>query len=493
MTCLVNTEEVNEAIMAGRRSVYENEFYLSATYPPPIDSPILLSASQRASIAIMHVFIQCPHAVCLVRRAVLNPDDTTALASAVSHMESLIQINLSLHVSELMQTAITVVPIPPSQEIADIMPDTLEFDTVQNMVLCTRYWMLQNILCGFADTLYRHFPAEMALSTLPSPERLRVIDVDSALHLAKSMRWANSVSRDLPLVPLRLHTPIQLSIGPWYRTIRNLSGQRPASPDAQVAFDAELSRAERMKAWAMEQCNQIHIQWEVSAVEEKPILEAIDSMAGEQIPDWLPVRVRFEAEDGEMVMKLDYENKTGSYSERYDFNEPPRPRMPHPGEDDQQWQRENLSVYELPLRGADMQSGITEPAQLIDGRNNEYLNSHTRPADFIHATGRNLCSTSGWWPETPSTSTILIDSTHKASAFSRVLPPSGSKASSVYFGANGCTSPSPGSWPQPFDASSTSPRSSLRNFSSSPTDTTSVTVKFDNRKKNGCFSPAWTN
>jgi hypothetical protein len=443
----------------------------------------------------MHVFIQCPHVVCLIRQAILNPEDTSILAAAVSHMESLIQINLSQHVSELMQTAITVVPIPHSPEIADIMPDTLEFDTVQNMILCTRYWMLQNVLCGFADTLYRHFPAEAALSLLPTPERLRVIDVDSALHLAKSIRWANSVSLDLPLVPLRLHTPLQISIGPWYRTIRNFSAQPSAPPDIQYDIDVEIARAERMKTWVIEQCNQIHLQWGVSVVDEKPLIEALDAMSGEKIPDWLPVRVRFEAEDGEMVMKLDYENKTGSYSERYDVSEPPRQRMPHPGTQGQQWQREALHVHELAIRTAEAQDvgAVTEQTQQDIQQENVYLKSYTRPADFIHGTGRNLCSTSGWWPETPRTSTVLLDSTHKASAFSRMSSRSSVEATDAYTNADSDPSLASTWWPQTPNGSATLSNYSPRNFSTPPADNRSVTIKFDNRKKNACFSPAWIN
>jgi hypothetical protein len=184
-----------------------------------------------------------------------------------------------------------------------------------------------------------------------------------------------------------------------------------------------LSRAERMKHWIIDQCNRIHIQWNVSVVDEKPLLEALESLSGEKIPDWLPVRVRFEAEEGEMVMKLDYENKTGSYSEKIDVsNEPPRKaRTPHPGTTGQEWQRECLGVQELPYRGG--RNGTT--VQNV-GFDNTHKNGclapswTTRPVDFIHSTGRGLCSTSGWWPETPRTSTVLLDSTHKASAFLRM-------------------------------------------------------------------------
>ncbi|CAN9225144.1 unnamed protein product [Alternaria alternata] len=419
-------DDVNEAILAGRTSVYHNEFYLSATYPPPIDSDvIILSPSQRASMAIMHVFIQCPYAVSLVRHAISNPDDANALATAMSHMERLIQIDLSQHVSELMQTSVSAVPIPPSPDVADLMPDTLEFSSVRSMILCTRYWMLQTVLCGLADTLYRHFPIEAELSLLPSPQQLRIIDVDSAIHIAKSLRWAASVSQDLPLVTLRLHTPLQMTIGPWHRTIRGISTQRSrsSSPDIHPEIAKELSRAERMKAWVIDQCNLIHIQWDVSVVDEQPLLEALDTMAGEKIPHWLPVRVRFEAEDGEMVMKLDYENKTGSYTEKIDVNTepPPKTRMPHPGATGQEWQRKYLGVQELPLRVSENE-GTRHNVTFDNKHKNACLapSWNTRPVDFIHSTGRNLCSTSGWWPETPRTSTVLLDSTHKASAFSRM-------------------------------------------------------------------------
>jgi hypothetical protein len=207
--------------------------------------------------------------------------------------------------------------------------------------------------------------------------------------------------------------------------IRELSTQQSqsASPGILPEITTKLSRAERMKHWIIDQCNRIHIQWNVSIVDEKPLLEALETLSGEKIPDWLPVRVRFEAEDGEMVMKLDYENKTGSYSEKIDVsNEPPRKaRTPHPGTTGQEWQREYLGVQELPYR--DGRNGAT--TQNV-GFDNKHKNAclapswTTRPVDFMHSTGRGLCSTSGWWPDTPRTSTVLLDSTHKASAFSRM-------------------------------------------------------------------------
>ncbi|KAH7377403.1 hypothetical protein BKA66DRAFT_422314 [Pyrenochaeta sp. MPI-SDFR-AT-0127] len=490
-------DDVNEAMLAGRKSVYDNEFYLSSTYPSASGMDVLsLSASQRASMAIMHIFIQCPRLVYLIRYAIMNPEDTNALASAVSHAESLWQIDLANQVAELLEVSVTVVPEPAEPDMADIMPDILEFESVQSMILCTRYWMLQNVLCGMFDTLYRHFPTETALSLLPVPDLLRSIDVDAALQLAKSLTWAESVSHKLPLVPLRLHTPLQISIGPWHRILRGViaasstSLNMDISPGVKSPF--EISRAVRMKTWLIDRCNRIHKQWDVSVVEEPPLLEALDSMAGERIPDWLPVRVRFEAEDGEMVMKLDYENRTGSFQERYDLVEKSPKRMQSPVTPEGRWQRENVRVQELPFRES-------PSASTSVGFDNSKKNAcmapswtSTRPVDFVHSTGRNLCSTSGWWPSTSNTSTVLLDSTHKASAFSKIRRPDQGISSDITDG-HPCLASS--WWPQSPNTSTDSSAGTSKHVSMSPTWAGMVfepTLTDQTEKRNACLSPAWS-
>jgi hypothetical protein len=305
-------------MVAGRKSLYDNDFYLSSTYPPPLSSDTLvLSASQRASMAIMHAFIQCPRLSCLVRHAIAHPDNTTALVAAITLAESLWQLDLSDQVSPLLNEAVTITN-QPLRGLTDIVTDCLHFDSIQSMVLCTRYWLLINILGGLIDTLYRYFPTETALSLLPDRYIMHKIETDAAMQLAKSMPWADSLSHRLPLVPLRLHTPLQISIGPWRRNVQRLESVRASTPDLDPEVDLEMSRtiahAERMSSWIIEECNRIHRQWDVSIVAAQPLYDILNTMAGEKIPDWLPTRVRFEAEDGEMVMKLDYENKTGTYN-----------------------------------------------------------------------------------------------------------------------------------------------------------------------------------
>ncbi|KAF2124414.1 hypothetical protein P153DRAFT_350410 [Dothidotthia symphoricarpi CBS 119687] len=423
-------DDVNEAMLAGRKSVYDNEFYLSTTYPPPRSSSLMsLTPVQRASMAIMHVFIQCPRLVYLVRHAVSHPDDSSALASAVSLAESLWQVDLPDQVSDFLKSSITTTHKPSFPETADILPDSLHFDSVQSMILCTRYWMLQNVLCGLTDTLHRYFPVEVALAMLPDPEARRRIDVDAGLQLAKSLTWAESVSRELPLVPLRLHTPLQISIGPWYRTIRHAGSLHSSGMSLSPELESELSRAYRMKALLINECNRIHKQWDVSTVDEDPLIEALDSMAGEKIPDWLPIRVRFETEDGEMVMKLEYEKTSSSHQERVTLGGETPITTPYSPPTFEQHGSEccGSSTYDLPYHTAPSDESYKPLiATASSAQTNPCMSpgwsASPRPADFLHSTGRNLCSTSGWWPDTSRTSTVLLDSTHKASAFSKRDP-----------------------------------------------------------------------
>lgn len=447
-------------------------------------------------MAIMHIFVQCPRLNCLIRQAVTQPEDTDALVSAVTLAESLWQLDLAEQVSPLLNTAIITEPIAPVEDLADIMTDSLQYDSVQDMILCTRYWMLINVLGGLTDTLYRHFPSEAAFSLLPDIDILRRTECDAAIQLAKSLPWAKSISQKLPLVPLRFHTPLQISLGPWCRTIRRLTAIEPIldnDPD-EIDHATELSRAHRMKAWLIEECNKIHRQWDVSTVSEKPLLEALDSMAGEKIPDWLPVRVRFEAEDGEMVMKLDYQNKTGSYQERFDLSE----ETPRNKERDALvWAEahgaQGPRFQELPDRSSSS-DGLDPVSRHFGHRYQSDTMDPRDAANFIHETGRNLCSTSGWWPTSGDASQLQIDSTHQETALSSITPNESSENTEWHqceesiFWATPATSPRSPSDSPPKNVCLSPAWLSPRWLSPRPGAATTM----DNRKGSAFASPAWT-
>ena len=61
-----------------------------------------------------------------------------------------------------------------------------------------------------------------------------------------------------------------------------------------------------MKRWLLSRCNVILKRLNVSAVDERAWLEALDCMAGDEMPAWIPTKVSFGSERGEMVMRLEY-------------------------------------------------------------------------------------------------------------------------------------------------------------------------------------------
>jgi hypothetical protein len=411
----------------------------------------------------------------------MHPDDSESLAAAVTLTEYMWQMDLPAHVAELMQIAVTTFNAPPSSDTADILTETLHFDSVQSMILCTRYWMLQNVLCGLTDTLHRHFPTQTSLSLLPGPEVLRQFDKDAGIHLAESLSWAESVSQRLPLVPLRLHTPLQISIGPWHRTIRYITSLFESDPtfdiEAHQQLNNDFNRAVRMKTWLIDQCNRIHEQWDVSTVNEDSLYEALDSMAGEEIPDWLPTRVRFEAEDGDMVIKLDYEKPPGLYQNNFPLaGTKANPHTPGSRITENSVSHADMSKAQDIANHADSFSRFASVKEVVCS--GHAVSSPPDSTDFLFKSGRNLCSTSGWWPtsgtltapmptvvetemtfgpctasswwpQTPksSGSVVLLDSTHKTSAFQPKAKRTKAKTA----------------------------------------------VTFDNKNVNGCMSPAWSN
>ncbi|KAF1930558.1 uncharacterized protein M421DRAFT_412823 [Didymella exigua CBS 183.55] len=334
-----------------------------------------------------------------------EPGSGTFQTLASVSIEYFWKIDIPAHVAKLLQIAITTVDAPPCSDMADVLTETMHFDSVQNMVLCTRYWMLQNVLCGLTDTLRRHFPIEASLSLLPTPQIVRQFDTEAGICLAESLAWADSVSQKLPLVPLRLHTPLQISIGPWHRIIRET--------DTTSATDTnlELARAVRMKTWLIDECNRIHKQWNVSTVDECSLCEALDSMAGEKIPDWLPTRVRFEAKDGDMVIKFDCNKSTGSYQDCFSLANSNAISC-QPG------LAESALLTTVPPMAASQQFRRSKMTAMgVLETSDDAAFPLPGAVDFLFQSCRNLCSTSGWWSQTPRSSGVLLDSTHKTSAF----------------------------------------------------------------------------
>lgn len=306
-------------MMSGRTSIYDQELYLNITNAAniPANTPVAF----RVSVMIMHVFIQLPRLVCLIRHASNHPEDSKTVASAIMLAEtlwSLVPPNAMME--EVIQASITIVEKPPSPELADIVTNSYEFDSLQNCMLIGKFWMLQVLLSGTIQTLYQNFPSQCSASSLLPLLVVQDTDYNAALELARCIRYALDFCPALPLAPLRIYTTFQVSLGTWYRRSQYFTATcRTFGPETSpqiIAYVAEqIAIANRMETWVSSTANDVHEMWNVQRVSRKFLRAAVVDMAGGPIPDWLPLRIKFEFENGMMVTNLEYDLVAPIYEE----------------------------------------------------------------------------------------------------------------------------------------------------------------------------------
>lgn len=280
---LISSIQVQEAMIASRTSVYDHKYYLDMTSPEaiPRDAP----PTFRASAAMMHVYIQLPRLVCLIRHASNYPEDTRTLASAIALAESLWSLVPNDLMQEIILSSVSIIDTPPSLDIADIIPDSYHFDSIQSCLLISRYWMLHVTLSGPIQTLYQNFPAECTKSRLPPLSVAQQTDINGAMELARCIRYSFTICPSIPLVPLRVYTNFHVSIGTWYRMIRRLTANNrvsppdPESPEAAY-LAAQLTFARRMENFVSIESNDTHQVWKVQRVNKKYLRAAAVDMAG---------------------------------------------------------------------------------------------------------------------------------------------------------------------------------------------------------------------
>jgi hypothetical protein len=258
---------------------------------------------------MMHILVQFPRLVVLIRQAIASPCDVVLLASAISLAEKLWQLTQANCFIDMLNSSISTVHPGWTvvDDIVDLLPYGLRFDCTENAIICTRYLLLQVLLCGTIDTIHRKFPTEYSLSHLPFPSILHQVDTNAAVQLAQVLPGLEDNAS--PLILIRLHGPLSASIGSWHRQVRYLSSRldTPQKTASEMTDEAhELVRAERMKRWLLSRCNEVLKRLRISGVDERAWLEALDCMAGDEMPKWMPTKVSFGSERGEMIMKLEY-------------------------------------------------------------------------------------------------------------------------------------------------------------------------------------------
>lgn len=249
----------------------------------------------------MHVFIQLPRLACLVRKATTGPEDPEALPETIALSKSLWAVDPGSLIEHVMQTSTTTVSIPPDPDIADIIGETLTYDNIQTMMICTRYWMYRVYLCGLLQNLHSHFPQECADASLPTFSTIQQVAIYTATRIAQSLSSFVWFNPSMPLVPLRILQPLSSSIGSWYRAAKHAAKsiqELPTdSPDYALNYanlKHELDKAVRMEEWVIKQCNSFQDEWGMPRVEGGVFEMLVDTMAGGAILDWVVRRSDME-------------------------------------------------------------------------------------------------------------------------------------------------------------------------------------------------------
>lgn len=277
---LSNNLQVVDAIFMGRPSYFDNGFYLAATRFS--SSAQSLPTIYSASMSLMHCWIQIPRLICLIRQARSYPDIST-LTSAILLAESLWTLHQAATTTEYFMLATKIVPLPAGEDISDIIPQSLQFDSVYSLILLTRYWMFQVYLCGLTYALRTYFPIETAISLLPNVNTIIQVDKSAATYIAQSIPYARSSCPSLPLVPFRVLSPLHASVSSWHRVMvhanANANGSFPSLTEAYRTAGISC-RSRRTIEWTMKENNQVLTKWGLPLVDLEQLERAQEFING---------------------------------------------------------------------------------------------------------------------------------------------------------------------------------------------------------------------
>ncbi|KAH7120861.1 hypothetical protein B0J11DRAFT_581627 [Dendryphion nanum] len=286
------TDDVSEAAFGGRLSKYDNPFYVTITArDSPFTNPANASLYRRVCLAIMHSSIHIPRLVCLVRMARSIPESLDSRTAAISLAEYLWIMDPSDMMDEYMAENTSLLSTPPAEEISNIVPDSLHFRSIESLIVITRYWTLQLYLTSLTQVLYEYFPTECAASLLPDLNVVNQVDMCAGILMAKAVIYTRNVFPKIPLVPLRMLSPIRLGVGPWirqgHRLTRSMALLDPNSPEYEE-LAVELFRCKIMQQWFLQQGNEIQVEWHADLVDVETLELALDIGTGGPIPGWFP-------------------------------------------------------------------------------------------------------------------------------------------------------------------------------------------------------------
>ncbi|KAF2099000.1 hypothetical protein NA57DRAFT_76237 [Rhizodiscina lignyota] len=266
-------ENVTESLLSGRDCVLDGFLPMEAIRKWPSSStPLHLAAS-----ALLEHAIKVPRLVRLVRACVANPSQAPLVAETIRLAEELYFNDTSL----LVEKALVGVYLAPTRtpKIFDCFPQSYHgFPSIEAFTLSIRYHAIRVLLCGALQRL-------LSLNISSSRFDRGLIeqqDIDSAAVLGMSVDYALTVKQAIPLVTLRMVTPLQWSIGSWHR----LQGREPHGDLG--------ARRLAMLNWCMDITNSILRLWKAPTNTPALMVLKVEAISGGPIVkgvakdiDWL--------------------------------------------------------------------------------------------------------------------------------------------------------------------------------------------------------------
>ncbi|KAF2649075.1 hypothetical protein K491DRAFT_783599 [Lophiostoma macrostomum CBS 122681] len=301
------SDEVTDALVTGRHSIFDTKKYLAMTYPQTFDPTTIDTQSlfRLASRSIMHCFIQLPRLACLIRLSKSAPENADQLASALMLGKKLWKLDCESTLEYILQNYSVGVATPPCPDIADIVPETLHFKFLDpSLSFCKRYWVSRIHLASLLGTLWYHFPGQCFEADMPSLMVVQKTEIQAAACITQTLVYSMGFSKILPLLPLRVLGPLSMSIGAWYRMILHLTQILyiigPQSKN-YAFYASQLEKATRMEQWVIDRCNKLHLTWGLFETKRSTYESICQAIAGGSIMDWLRLRVEIKLTDLEAM------------------------------------------------------------------------------------------------------------------------------------------------------------------------------------------------
>lgn len=224
-----------------------------------------------ASAALAEQFSKIPRLARLVRIAAEYPHIDDCLLQAVSLARNMYTndpgplISSALIATTLVHTA--------SPKISSHIPDSFHYVSTEDFELANKYYSYRCLLCGLIQKLCTLGPIA---STRFNLSTIEAEDIEAANTIAMMVDYALVCEEPFPRNALRLHGPLECSLGSWHRLEKRTRRFSAEARHARKMQDWCLSMAEAtLKGWGAKQNSLRLVQTKMEAFAGGPLSEEL--------------------------------------------------------------------------------------------------------------------------------------------------------------------------------------------------------------------------